>query len=101
MTATYYTDPSTATYQVKPVSFVFRDDGLVPNSRLPLLLYKGAIAVDYETPEDTIEAVFGENGWGAMWRNGIFDYLHYHATVHEVLGVAGGHTPFRFFGAPR
>ena len=32
--------------------------------------------------------MFGANGWGEMWRNGVYDYLHYHATVHEALGVA-------------
>ena len=98
MTTTYFTDPSTATYRIRPVSFVFADDGLVPNNRLPLLLYKSAIAVDHTHPEKTIEAVFGANGWGAMWRNGIFDYLHYHATVHEVLGVARGRATVRFGG---
>lgn len=97
MTASYFTDPSTATYKVRPVSFVFPDDGLVPNNRLPFLLYKSAIVLDAK-PESTIEAVFGANGWGAMWRNGIFDYLHYHATVHEVLGVARGRATVRFGG---
>jgi uncharacterized protein YjlB len=33
-----------------------------------------------------------------MWRNGIFDYLHYHATVHEALGIARGHARVRFGG---
>ena len=98
MTVTYFTDPATATYKVKPASFVFRDDGLVPNNQLPFLLYKGAIAVDRKQPEDAIEAVFEANGWGQTWRNGIFDYLHYHATVHEVLSVARGRALVRFGG---
>jgi uncharacterized protein YjlB len=33
-----------------------------------------------------------------MWRNGVYDYLHYHATVHEALGVARGHARVRFSG---
>jgi uncharacterized protein YjlB len=33
-----------------------------------------------------------------MWRNGIYDYLHYHATVHEALGIARGHARVRFGG---
>ena len=33
-----------------------------------------------------------------MWRNGVYDYLHYHATVHEVLGVARGNAIVRFGG---
>lgn len=98
MTATYYTDPPTATYKVRPVSFVFSDDGLVPNNRLPFLLYKSAIAFEGGEPEGIIEAVFRANGWGGIWRNGIFDYLHYHATVHEVLGVARGRALVRFGG---
>jgi uncharacterized protein YjlB len=98
MIAIYNSDPSTATYKVRPVSFVFADDGLVPNSPLPLLLYKAAIAVDDGQPEAAIEAVFGAHGWGQMWRNGIFDYLHYHMTVHEVLGVARGRARVRFGG---
>jgi uncharacterized protein YjlB len=74
-----------------PLTLVFADDGLVPNSVLPFVIYKAAINVDNNQPEKTIEGLFGANGWGDMWRNGIFDYLHYHATVHEALGVARGH----------
>lgn len=75
---------------LKPATFVFADDGLVPNNSLPLLIYKGAVDLDNNAPEKTIENLFGANGWGEMWRNGIFDYLHYHATVHEALGIARG-----------
>lgn len=82
----------------EPQSIVFADDGLTPNNRLPLLIYKSAIDLGGDQPEAAIEQVFGDNGWGAMWRNGVFDYLHYHATVHEVLGISRGHAAIRFGG---
>jgi uncharacterized protein YjlB len=83
---------------IEPLSFVFEDDGLVPNNQLPFLVYKGVVDVANDHPEKTIEGLFGANGWGAMWRNGVYDYVHYHATVHEVLGVARGCARVRFGG---
>ena len=82
----------------KPLTFVFEDDGLVPNNPLPFLVYKAAVDVTNDHPEKTIEGLFGANGWGAMWRNGVYDYLHYHATVHEALGVARGSARVQFGG---
>jgi uncharacterized protein YjlB len=84
--------------KVEPLTFVFADDGLVPNNPVPLLVYQGAIDVDNDHPEKTIEGLFGANGWGEMWRNGVYDYLHYHGTVHEALGVARGRARVRFGG---
>ena len=83
---------------IEPLAITFQDDGLVPNSPLPFLVYKGAVALDPAQPEKSIETLFGGNGWGDMWRNGIYDYVHYHATVHEALGVARGHAHVRFGG---
>ncbi len=83
---------------IEPLTFVFADDGLVPNNPMPFLIYKGVIDVANAHPEKTIERLFGANGWGAMWRNGVYDYLHYHATVHEALGVARGQAQVRFGG---
>lgn len=83
---------------VTPVPFVFADDGLVPNNPMPLLIYKGAFEFEGCEPETFIEDLFISNGWGQMWRNGVFDYLHYHATVHEALGVARGRALVRFGG---
>lgn len=97
MITNYFSDPATASFKVRPVSFFFPDDGLVPNNRLPFLLYKDAISLNGD-PERTIEDLFTANGWGQTWRNGIYDYLHYHATVHEVLGVARGRALVRFGG---
>ena len=65
---------------------------------MPFLVYSGAVDVANAHPERTIEGLFGANGWGGMWRNGVYDYLHYHATVHEALGVARGHARVRFGG---
>lgn len=89
---------SVVSASVEPLTVFFEDDGLVPNNPMPLLVYKAAIDVANKHPEKTIEGLFGANGWGDMWRNGVYDFLHYHATVHEALGVARGHARVRFGG---
>jgi uncharacterized protein YjlB len=83
---------------IQPLTFSFEDDGLIPNNPMPLLIYKGAVNVGNGHPEEAIERLFGANGWGEMWRNGVYDYLHYHATVHEALGVARGQARVQFGG---
>ena len=89
---------SVVSEDLEPLTFVFKDDGLVPNNPMPFLVYKQAIDVANDHPEKTIEDLFGANGWGDMWRNGIYDYLHYHATVHEALGIARGNARVQFGG---
>jgi uncharacterized protein YjlB len=89
---------SVVSADVKPATILFADDGLVPNNPMPFLIYKGAVELDSAQPEETIEKLFRANGWGDMWRNGVYDFLHYHATVHEVLGIARGHARVRFGG---
>ncbi|MBY0380330.1 MAG: hypothetical protein K2W78_00185 [Xanthobacteraceae bacterium] len=84
--------------ETQPLAIFFEDDGLVPNSRLPFLVYRQAIRIDPSHSEHTIEGLFGAHGWGQMWRDGIYDYLHYHATVHEALAIARGHARVRFGG---
>ena len=85
----------------EPLALMFRDDGSIPNnSRLPFLVYRGAIDVaGAENPERAIESMFSANGWLDMWRNGIFPYVHYHSMIHEALGVARGRAKVRFGGA--
>ena len=89
---------SVVSEEIEPLAIVFEDDGLVPNNPMPLLIYKRAVDVANDHPEKTIEGLFGANGWGEMWRNGVFDYLHYHATVHEALGVSRGRARVQFGG---
>lgn len=84
----------------EPEAFRFPDDGSVPNNpRLPFLLYRGAIElIGTPDPEIAIERVFRANGWGDMWRNGIFPYVHYHSMIHEGMAVARGRAKVRFGG---
>jgi uncharacterized protein YjlB len=67
-----------------------QDDGMFPNSRLPLLLYRMAVKLQGQDPATIFEQLFAANGWHGSWRNGIYPYHHYHSTAHEVLGVYRG-----------
>lgn len=68
----------------------FKDDGLVPNSGFPLMVYQGVISVNGNDPAQAFEHVFSVNRWARTWRNGIYSFHHYHSTAHEVLGIAKG-----------
>lgn len=76
----------------------FADDGDIPNNRLPLIVYATAIAAKSGDPAVAFETLFAANGWGGMWRNGIYPFHHYHSTAHEVLGIARGTAEVRFGG---
>lgn len=85
---------------VAPLTFLFADDGYVPNNpKLPFVVFPAAIGLaGTATPEETIEKTFNGNGWGQSWRNGIFPYVHYHSMIHEGLGIARGRAKVRFGG---
>jgi uncharacterized protein YjlB len=89
-----------STVAVEPEALMFADDGSIPNNpSLPLLVYRGSIDLaGTPDPAEVIEAVFGRNGWGDMWRNGIYPYVHYHSQIHEGMGIARGRAKVRFGG---
>jgi uncharacterized protein YjlB len=79
-------------------SLAFADDGQVPNSRLPLLVYRQVVPLATRDAAAFFEALFARNGWGPSWRNGIYPFHHFHSTSHEVLGIARGRARVRFGG---
>jgi uncharacterized protein YjlB len=78
--------PQTAT----PEQLHLKPNGWMPNSPLPVLLYRNALpsAADLAS---VMERIFTANGWPPQWRNGVYPFHHYHSTAHEVLGFAAGH----------
>ena len=85
----------------KAKTYFFADDGFIPNNpRWPVLVYaKGVTLPRGLDPAAVLEDLFERNGWGQSWRAGIYDYLHYHSQIHEVLGVARGTVRVRLGGA--
>jgi uncharacterized protein YjlB len=80
----------------------FKDDGLIPNHpKWPLVIYKSAVRLPVSLdPAAVFEDLFEANGWGASWRDGIYDYAHDHSRSHKVLGIARG-TGRVQFGGPK
>jgi uncharacterized protein YjlB len=80
------------------LSVALKDDGAIPNNRLPLLIYFGAVKLAGTDPAAIFEALFQANQWTGTWRNGVYTYHHYHSTTHEVLGVFKGSATIQFGG---
>jgi uncharacterized protein YjlB len=74
----------------KPEEFLFNDDGKIPNSKYPLLLYKNVFSQRDNQGAEWLENHFSKNNWTNSWRNGVYSFHHYHSTSHEVLGVYSG-----------
>ncbi len=80
------------------VKYILHDDGLFPNSSLFLLIYKQALTLSENDPASVIKKIFERNDWKNTWRNGIYNYHHYHSITHEVLGVYEGNATVQFGG---
>ena len=80
---------------IRPEAVRFADDGDIPNSALPLLVYRGALS---DRGAGAVQRLFQANGWGDGWVNGVFSHHHYHSTAHEVLGIIEGWAEVRFGG---
>src|SRR3982074_2722418 len=84
----------------KANTFRFKDDGVIPNHpKWPLVIYRGAVRFSKKLDQAAVfQELFASNGWDDSWRNGIYDYVHYHSRIHEVLGIARGEGNVQFGG---
>ena len=85
-------------HDVEVITHYLVDDGDIPNSPFPLLVYPKALDASGGDLARAIEALFASNTWDRSWRNGIYAFHHYHSTAHEVLGIANGHANVQMGG---
>jgi uncharacterized protein YjlB len=88
------------TRQIKPRALRFNGDGVVPNHpSWPVLVFRGAVRLPRSLdPAAVFEDLFKRNNWDDSWRGSVYDYLHYHSRIHEVMGIARGSATVRVGG---
>lgn len=78
-------------------TYLLIGNGRIPNSDLPLTVYKGAIDTDVVD----FEAVLRNHGWIPEWHSsiGLYPAQHFHSDAHELIAVTRG-SLFGEFGGP-
>lgn len=76
---------------------VFEPDGGIPNSRLPLVFWRGRLAKDARGGT-AATALYRRNGWQGTWVYTVFPYWHFHTRGHEVLACVSGWARIGFGG---
>jgi uncharacterized protein YjlB len=86
---------------ITPSAYRFKDNNLVPNNpSLSVLIYRNAVHFPRGSdPAAVLEDLFAINSWGDMWRGEIYDYAHYHPSIHEALAIARGHASVQLGGS--
>jgi uncharacterized protein YjlB len=70
----------------------------VPNSTLPVLLYRAVLPPHAAGKANAFRERFKRAGWAGIWTDTIYDYTHFHSNAHEVLGIAEGKVTLRLGG---
>lgn len=63
-----------------------------PNSKYPVLIYKQALQLPKQKNRASVIAqqIFNRNGWSNSWRNGVYNFHHYHSSTHECMAITMG-----------
>lgn len=83
--------------KIKPEIFWVKPTPYAPNSRLPVIVYRGAIE---DTSEANILSLIEPNGWpkGGRWKT--FKIPHFHSNVHECYGIIYGSRTYKLGSSP-
>lgn len=68
----------------------------VPNSRLPLVFWKGRVAANIGGEQAC--ASYIRNGWQGTWIYSVFPFWHFHTRGHEALTCVAGSARIGFGG---
>src|SRR4051812_5423515 len=82
---------------IEPTLHVFEPDGGIPNSRLPLVFWRGRLPTAARSGTAAM-ALFRRNGWQGTWVYTVFPYWHFHTRGHEALACVSGRARIGFGG---
>ncbi|WP_157558235.1 cupin domain-containing protein [Niabella aurantiaca] len=84
--------------RINPDIFYFKEDKNIPNSPLPLLIYRGFFDKEYEDCEGWLKNRFSSNRWFPAPRLQVFGFTHYYINTHLVIGVCSGEAKWQLGG---
>jgi uncharacterized protein YjlB len=64
----------------RPRAVYFEKASDVPNSNLPVLIFRGALAPTAPAKARRFREAFRRNGWTGVWTDTIYDYTHFQPT---------------------
>ncbi|MDR6194476.1 cupin domain-containing protein [Siphonobacter sp. SORGH_AS_0500] len=83
---------------MEPELLYFKDDGVIPNNKLPVVIYRKVTEETGNRAAQWLEDRFASHDWTNSWRNGVYPFHHYHSTSHEVLGIYSGQAQLQLGG---
>lgn len=83
---------------IKSEVLYFKDDGITPNNKLPVIIYRDVSKNVKINTNISIRTFFESNNWTNNWADIIMTKNHYHSTTHEVIGINKGKVSLKLGG---